>query len=98
MATTLAFTPSRRKTGKHHQINVTADGMTPLAEFIGQGLMFSLQRMVLEILKPLMHQVEGFVNQLGSLIGSHGNDSEVEPLYAVNGDAAVTRATRVRPR
>ena len=90
--------PSGRQSREHHQINVTTDGMAPFAKFIGQSLVFSLQCTVLEILKPLVHQIQRFVDQLGGLISSHGTEHEVAQLYATCEGNVVTRATRVSRR
>jgi hypothetical protein len=52
---------------------MTTHRVAPLAELISQGLVFPLQGEVLQILKPLMHQIQGVVDQLGSLFGGHGS-------------------------
>jgi hypothetical protein len=50
------------------------DGVPPFSEFLCQGLMFMDQGLGFEILKPLMHKIEGVVDQLGSLFRGHGAD------------------------
>ena len=45
--------------------------MAPFAEFSGQGPLFLGQRLSLQILEALMHQIKGVIDQLGSLFGGH---------------------------
>ena len=61
-----------RQSGKDHQVDVTTNRVPPLTEFIRQGLVLALEGEGLQILEPLVHQVEGAVDQLGSLVGGHG--------------------------
>jgi hypothetical protein len=42
--------------------------MAPLAELSRQGPLLSRQRLGLEILKALMHQIKGLINHLGRLL------------------------------
>ena len=62
------------------------DGMSPFSEFFCQGLVFMDQGLGFQILKPLMHQIEGVVDQLGSLFRRHGADSGGEGLGELNED------------
>jgi len=59
---------------------VTTHRVPPLAELIGQSLMLALQGEGLQILEPLVHQVEGAVDQLGGLVGGHGNSESAALL------------------
>lgn len=61
---------------EHHQINVAALGMAPLAKFSRQGPLLGRQRLGLEILKALVHQIKGLINHLGRLLGGHGSARE----------------------
>jgi len=51
--------------------------MTPFAELLSQGSVFPGQGAGLEILQTLVNQVEGVVDQLGSLFGGHGGTGAV---------------------
>ncbi len=57
---------------KHHQIEMAIGWMAPLPELLRQGMMLADQGPGLQILEPLMHQIKGVVNQLGSLFRRHG--------------------------
>jgi hypothetical protein len=46
--------------------------MAPFPEFLSQSALLAGQGLGLQILKPLVHQVQGVVYQLGSLLGGHG--------------------------
>ena len=50
--------------------------MAPLAELSRQGPLLSRQRLGLEILKSLMHQIKGLINHLGRLLRGHGSARE----------------------
>lgn len=50
---------------------MTTDGMTPLPEFLRQGLMLVHLGVGLKILQPLVHKIKGVVDQLRGLFGSH---------------------------
>jgi hypothetical protein len=67
-------TSGTRKPWKHHEIDVPPNGVAPFSEFFRQGLVFMDQGLGFEILKPLMHKIEGVVDQLGSLFRRHGAD------------------------
>jgi hypothetical protein len=41
--------------------------VTPLAKLLCQGVLLPGERLGLEILEALMHQVEGFIDQVGWL-------------------------------
>jgi hypothetical protein len=58
--------------GKHHQVDMAAYRMAPFPEFLSQGVLLSGQRLGLQVLEPLVHQVKGVVNELGRLLGRHG--------------------------
>jgi hypothetical protein len=51
---------------------VTTYGVAPFAKFLGQGVLLAGQGLGLQVLEPLVHQVQGVVNKLGRLLGSHG--------------------------
>ena len=59
------------QTRKHHQIDMTTDGMAPLSKFLSQGLMLMHLGVGLEVLQPLVHEIKGVVDQLRGLFGSH---------------------------
>ena len=61
---------------KHHQIDVATGRVAPFAEFGRQGLVLLGKGLRLEILEALMHQIQGVVDQLGGLFGSHGTSEE----------------------
>jgi len=68
-----------RQTRAHHQINVATIGVAPLPEFFGQGLV-SLGLIALgQQRQPLMHQIQGVVDQLSGLFGGHGIGSNISP-------------------
>ena len=50
--------------------------LAPFAEFGRQGLVLLGKGLRLEILEALMHQIQGVVDQLGGLFGSHGTSEE----------------------
>jgi hypothetical protein len=54
---------------------MTPNRITPLAELLSQGTLLSGQGQRLQGLKALMHQIEGVVDQLGSLFGRHVKSS-----------------------
>ena len=54
---------------------MTANGLTPLAELSGQGLVLRLKRLGFEVEQPLVHQIEGVIDQLGRLVGGHDGQS-----------------------
>ena len=62
--------------GEHHQVDVAAGGLAPFAEFSCEGAVLLGQRLGLKILEALVHQIEGVVDQLGSLFGGHGTAGE----------------------
>ena len=66
-----------RQTRKDHQINVTPRRMAPFPEFFRQGMVLMNQGLRFKILQPLMHQVEGVVDQFGGLFRSHGDESPI---------------------
>ncbi len=51
---------------------MAAGGLAPLPEFGGQGPVFVIEGLRFQIQQALMHQIEGVVDQLGSLFGGHG--------------------------
>jgi hypothetical protein len=55
---------------------MAANGMAPFAEFLGQGVLFAGQGLGLQVLEPMVHQVQGVVYQLGRLLGGHGGEYE----------------------
>jgi hypothetical protein len=57
---------------KHHQVDVATGGLAPFAKFRCQGPVLVVERLRLQILQALMHQIERVVDELGSLFGSHG--------------------------
>ena len=61
---------------KHHQIDVATGRLAPFAEFGRQGLVLLGKGLRLEILEALMHQIQGVVDELGGLFGSHGTSEE----------------------
>ena len=73
-------TSNRRKPRAHHQINVPPQGLAPLAELGRQGLLVALVLGRLQLLEPLVHQIQGVVDQLGSLFGGHRPSGEVGEL------------------
>jgi len=70
-AVSIRRTSGTGQAGEHHQIDVTAIGLAPLAEFGGQGPLFMVEALGFQLLQPLVHTVEGIVNQLGGLLGCH---------------------------
>ena len=61
-----------RETWADHQIDVSAGGMAPLAELIGQGLARVGLLVSFQLLQALVYQIQGVVDQLGSLFRGHG--------------------------
>ena len=59
------------QTRKNHEIDVPANWMAPLSEFLGQGLMFMDEGLCFQIDETLMHEVQGIVDQLSSLFRRH---------------------------
>jgi len=68
-----------RQTGAHHQIDVAAIGVAPLPEFFGQGLVGLGLIALGQQRQPLMHQIQGVVDQLSGLFGGHGIGSNISP-------------------
>jgi hypothetical protein len=54
---------------------VAIDRVAPFPEFLSQGALLAGQGLGLQSLKPLVHQVQGVVYQLGRLLGGHGGVS-----------------------
>jgi hypothetical protein len=50
---------------------VAANGIAPFPEFLSQGALLAGQGLGLQVLEPLVNQVQGVVYQLGSLLGGH---------------------------
>lgn len=48
-------------------------GLTPFAEFFGKRFVLPALLDSIKGLEPLMHQIQGVVDELGGLFGSHGN-------------------------
>ena len=71
---------NRRKPRAHHQIDVPPQGLAPLAELSRQGLLIVLVLGRLQLLEPLVHQIQGVVDQLGGLFGGHRPSGEVGEL------------------
>jgi len=71
---------NRRKARAHHEINVAPQGLAPLAELGRQSLLVVLVLGRLQMLEPLVHQIQGVVDQLGGLFGGHRPSSEVVEL------------------
>lgn len=46
--------------------------MALFAEFLSQSVLLAGQSLGLQVLQPLVHQVQGVVDQLGRLLGGHG--------------------------
>ena len=70
-------TSNRRKPRAHHQINGPPQGLAPLAELGRQGLLVALVLGRLQLLEPLVHQIQSVVNQLGGLFGGHRPSGEI---------------------
>ncbi|MEB3194507.1 MAG: hypothetical protein VKO19_05230 [Cyanobacteriota bacterium] len=60
-----------RQSWKHHQINMTANRVAPLTEFLREGLMLLHLGVGFQILQPLVHKIKSVVDQLRGLFGSH---------------------------
>ena len=58
--------------GKHHQIDVATNGLAPLAELRRKSTVFAFERAGFEIQQPLVDKIEGVVDELSRLVGSHG--------------------------
>ena len=65
--------------GEHHQVDVAANGLAPLAELRRQGALLGAQGLGLEGAEALMHQIQRVVDQLGSLFGGHGIGGDWAP-------------------
>jgi hypothetical protein len=63
---------------KHHQIDMTTDGMAPLSEFLRQGLVIMHLGVGLQILQALMHKIKSVIDQLCGLFGSHDAETAGE--------------------
>ena len=55
-------------------------GLAPLAELGRQSLLVVLVLGRLQLLEPLVHQIQGVVDQLGGLFGGHRPSGEVGEL------------------
>ena len=53
---------------------MAANGIAPFPEFLSQGALLAGQGLGLQVLEPLVNQVQGVVYQLGSLLGGHGDE------------------------
>jgi hypothetical protein len=74
-----AITPFQRLAGqarKHHEIDMAPTGMAPFSKFLSQGPLLGRQRLGLEVLEALVHQIQGVVDELGRLLGGHGSARE----------------------
>jgi hypothetical protein len=69
--------------------------VAPFPEFFRQGALFGLEAAGLQILQPLMHQIEGVVDQLGCLIGGHRHWPD--GLFVGTGPKAVLYRGQLQP-
>jgi len=65
---------NRRESRAHHQINVPAQGLAPLAKLGRQSLLVVLVLGRLQLLEPLVHQIQGVAYRYQAIVltGSRG--------------------------
>ena len=73
---------------------MTSGRMTPLAELFRQGALGAVLLVLLKLHQTLMHQVQGVVNELGSLFGGHGGTGQCRSCT----DGARADLSRETPR
>ena len=75
-----------RKIRADHQVNMTAERLSPFPEFFSEGPLGGSLAGGFQGHQALMHQIKGVINQLSSLFGGHGaagDGMELEPNRSV---------------
>ena len=72
-------------------------GLAPLPELISEGLVLAALLVSVELLEPLMDQIQGVVDQLGRLFGSHREPSRQTSVMRSQTDSAAWGCSAKHP-